>query len=409
MQNLNSNSAHTASKQVLQQAFSEFSKASAALEHSYNELQVEAKRLSLELATTNLELQRTLGEKERVRNYLRDILQSLGNGVLVLSSNCCVQVSNPAASRMLGISEEQLMGNLSELKISNELRSWMARAILAEGRLEEFETTLNTEVATRHVMVSATRLATHANESGLVFIFTDITRLRELELKAQRDQKLQAMGEMAVELAHEIRNPLGSIDLFASLLSSELGDPRLRQWADQIVTSVKFLNTIVTNMLAFSRSSVPQLQSLDVVQLIHETLDFMDPVFQQRSVVVNRPQRRPIFVEADRQMFWQALINLLMNALQAMPDKGHIAIDVAESHGMAVVAIEDSGMGIAPENIERIFDPFFTTSEKGTGLGLALVHHIVEKHSGAIVATSELGKGSRFTISVPAVAKELAC
>src|SRR5215471_8480885 len=103
IQHVNSNSAHTANKQILQHAFSEFSKASAALETSYNELQVEARRLSLELATTNSELQRTLADKERVRNYLRNILQSLGNGVLVLNSNCSVQVSNPAASRMLGI------------------------------------------------------------------------------------------------------------------------------------------------------------------------------------------------------------------------------------------------------------------------------------------------------------------
>src|SRR4029077_3211162 len=140
------------------------------------------------------------------------------------------------------------------------------RAFAAEGRVDEFETVVKCGDSKRHVMVSATRLANPDGESGLVVIFTDITRLRDLELKTQRDQKLQAMGEMAVELAHEIRNPLGSIDLFASLLSSELAhDERLRQWSDQIVTSVKFLNTIVTNMLTFSRSAVPEFQTLDIV------------------------------------------------------------------------------------------------------------------------------------------------
>jgi len=310
---------------------------------------------------------------------------------------------------MLGLPEEKLTGSLGELQISAELRSWMARAFLVEGRLDEFETSVNSG-SKRHVMVSATRLGNSGGESGLVFIFTDITRLRELELKTQRDQKLQAMGEMAVELAHEIRNPLGSIELFASLLSSELThDDRLRQWADQIVTSVKFLNTIVTNMLTFSRSSAPEFQSLDILQLIHETLDFMNPVFQQRSIVVNRPNRDPIFVDGDRQMLWQALINLMMNALQAMPDSGVLSIHARESDGMAVTAVDDSGVGIAPENMDRIFDPFFTTSEKGTGLGLALVHQIVEKHSGAITAASEPGRGSRFTMSIPVTAKELAC
>ena len=234
--------------------------------------------------------------------------------------------------------------------------------------------------------------------------------LASANAELQRNQKLKAMGEMAVELAHEIRNPLGSIDLFASLLSSELtSDVRLRQWADQIVTSVKFLNTIVTNMLTFSRSSVPQLQLLDITGLIHETLDFMEPVFQQRTVKVSRPGREPIYIEGDRQMLWQALINLMMNSLQAMPDRGELSLQVCESEGMLVIAIDDSGIGIAPKNMERIFDPFFTTNEKGTGLGLALVHQIIEKHGGAVTASSELGKGSRFTISIPVAAREVTC
>jgi signal transduction histidine kinase len=172
---------------------------------------------------------------------------------------------------------------------------------------------------------------------------------------------------------------------------------------------VKFLNTIVTNMLTFSRSSVPQLQLLDITGLIHETLDFMEPVFQQRTVTVSRPGREPIYIEGDRQMLWQALINLMMNSLHAMPDRGELSLQVCESQGMLVIAIDDSGIGIAPENMERIFDPFFTTNEKGTGLGLALVHQIIEKHGGAVTASSELGKGSRFTISIPVAAREVTC
>jgi len=411
IQNVNSDLAISpANPWILQQAFCEFSKASAALENSYHELQLEARRLSEELATANSELQRTLAEKERVRSYLRNILHSLGNGVLVLNASRCVQVSNPNASRILGISEDQLTGSIGDLRISTDLRKWMERAFAAEGHIDELETVVKNGNSKRHVMVSATRLANPDGESGLVFIFTDITRLRELELKTQRDQKLQAMGEMAVELAHEIRNPLGSIDLFASLLSSELThDERLRQWSEQIVTSVKFLNTIVTNMLTFSRSAVPEFQTLDVVELVHETLDFMDPVFHQRNVEVSRPEHESVYVEGDRQMLWQALINLMMNALQAMPDQGAISIQVCKSKDLAVIAINDSGIGIAPENLDRIFDPFFTTSDKGTGLGLALVHQIVEKHRGAITASSEPGKGSRFTISVPLVTKVFTC
>src|SRR4051812_39686172 len=173
----------TANKRILQQAFHEFSRASAALENSYKELQAEAKRLSLELSAANTELQQTLVERERVKNYLRNILHSLGNGVVVLDSSRCIQVRNPAASQLLGIHEDELTGSLDKLQISTQLRSWMEAAFLAEGRAEQFETSFECQGTKRHAMVSATQLASDDGNSGLVFIFSDISRLRELELK----------------------------------------------------------------------------------------------------------------------------------------------------------------------------------------------------------------------------------
>src|SRR5262249_96555 len=148
------------------------------------------------------------------------------------------------------------------------------------GEADDIEIQIDGGTGTpQHVIVSSSWLAGLGDgESAIAFILKDITRLKELELKAQRDQKVQAMGKMAVKLAHEIRNPLGSIDLFVSLLASELeGNTRLKAWADQAVMSVKFLNTIVTNMLTFTRPSTPQLQPLDLLELIHGTLLFLNP------------------------------------------------------------------------------------------------------------------------------------
>ena len=127
----------------------------------------------------------------------------------------------------------------------------------------------------------------------MTIVLKDITRLKELEIQTQRAKQLQAMGEMAVQLAHEIRNPLGSIELFASLLGNELhGQPDFKGWADQIVTGVKFLNNIVTNMLTFTRTSKPQTKPLDLNELILETLAFVEPVLQQRKIRLERPEGR---------------------------------------------------------------------------------------------------------------------
>jgi len=243
------------------------------------------------------------------------------------------------------------------------------------------------------------------NNSGLTIVLKDITRLKELELQSQRAKQLQAMGEMAVQLAHEIRNPLGSIELFASLLRNELrGQDDYRGWADQIVTGVKFLNNIVTNMLTFARTSRPQAKPLELKGLILETLAFVEPVLQQRKIHLQRPEPEgnAVLCMGDAGMLRQMFLNLFMNALQAMPESGQLAVRVQSDHrGTVRIEVEDSGIGIPSQNLGRIFDPFFTTHEKGTGLGLALVHQIVENHQGRIAAESAFGKGTRFTIWLP--------
>jgi signal transduction histidine kinase len=145
------------------------------------------------------------------------------------------------------------------------------------------------------------------------------------------------------------------------------------------------------------------------VELISETLNFIEPVFRQRNVILEKPSiHEGIRIDGDPEMLRQMLINLFMNSLQAMPEKGTLSVKLRANHGEAVeIEVEDTGIGIPPENLGRIFDPFFTTNERGTGLGLSLVHQIIEKHQGRVVADSEFGKGTRFTISLPLHVKEL--
>jgi len=221
----------------------------------------------------------------------------------------------------------------------------------------------------------------------------------------QRAQRLQAMGEMAIQLAHEIRNPLGSIELFAALLSKELRDKvDQKGWAEQIVTGVKFLNTIVTNMLTFTKVSRPQFTLFDLEQMIAETLVFLEPVCVQRNIHLTQCRsEQSLLIEGDREMLRQMLINLLMNGLQAMPEQGTLAVAAtSDEPGLVQIEVQDTGVGIPEENLSRIFDPFFTTNEKGTGLGLSLVHQIVQKHHGTVAVESQFGHGTRFKIRLPA-------
>lgn len=234
-----------------------------------------------------------------------------------------------------------------------------------------------------------------------------LTEVKALQEQNKRVERLSAMGEMAVELAHEIRNPLGSIELFASLLVQELSGDSMR-WAENIRIGIRSLNTIVSNMLHFANPLSPSFCTVDLHDLIREILMFAGPIMNQRDVRVRTAldADNPMIV-ADPELIKQMLLNLIFNAMKAMPSEGSLTIGTCRvdirggdrpARGLEL-KIQDTGIGIAPENLDHIFDPFFTTNRKGTGLGLSVVHQIVEKHSGSISVKSEVNRGTTFHIA----------
>jgi signal transduction histidine kinase len=242
--------------------------------------------------------------------------------------------------------------------------------------------------------------------SGSLHILRDVTEVKLLQEQTKRGDRLSAMGEMAVELAHEIRNPLGGIELFASLLEKELpaeSDPR--RWAENIRTGTRSLENIVSNMLHFANPLAPRLAPVDLHSLVEETARFTEPIMRQRDItLVTRLAASSAVLQGDRELLKQMLLNLILNAMQAMPARGALEITTSidgPGGGALELRVRDTGLGIAPENLPRIFDPFFTTNKNGTGLGLSVVHQIVERHSGSIRVSSEVGAGTTFTLLFP--------
>jgi len=393
--------------ELLMQAFSRFTEASTSLEAAYQELQHKADQLSIELEQANRQLQLNLAEKERVKNYLHNILESLANGVLVIDTDGQMKLCNRAACALLGISEGPVATDISVKEI---IGSHPIYRLIDESLVNpRTQTEMEMEIARdggRSLILSASSSPVIDSEEqikGINIIIRDITKLRELEQQSKRAERLSAMGEMAVELAHEIRNPLGSIELFASLLNKQMkGEGPAGQWAQQIVVGVRSLNNIISNMLAFSRAAEPQLAPVNLLDLVDETISFIEPIIRQRRIKLKREfVDELIFINGDREMLKQVFLNLLFNGLQALPEEGALSVTVGIRQGFAQVSIEDTGVGIAPENLKRIFDPFFTTSRRGTGLGLSVAHRIIKQHAGEIEVKSEVGKGSTFTVIIP--------
>src|SRR2546430_3188092 len=229
------------------------------------------------------------------------------------------------------------------------------------------------------------------------------------ELEREREERtrlerLAAMGEMAMELAHEIRNPLGSIELYASMLDGE--------YAEQIVRSVRLLNHSVTNVLQLGRPVVPAPERMSVSRLLEGIRVFLQPIAQQKRIRIVTDYDSECLAVADHELLHRMLLNLVLNAVRETPMDGTVRLSGRVARSDVLIAVEDSGPGIQEERLARIFDPMFSTSREGCGLGLPIVKKIVESHNGTITVNSSRN-GTRFLITIPhnmeVVLESIAC
>jgi signal transduction histidine kinase len=225
--------------------------------------------------------------------------------------------------------------------------------------------------------------------------------LSDKNRQLERKKRLAALGEMAAGMAHEIRNPLGGIELYASMLAKDLQElPASLQLVRKISSGVKRLEGLVSQVLQFSREISPQIQITDLAAIIDQSVEFAaDRIRPDLLCRVTGP--RPMSVRIDSLLMGQAILNLTINAIEAVGE-GSGAIDITwsplEDQGKFRLSIKDSGPGIPPNVLDKIFNPFFTTKESGTGLGLAIVHRIVEAHDGTITVTNAPQGGAIFEI-----------
>jgi signal transduction histidine kinase len=231
--------------------------------------------------------------------------------------------------------------------------------------------------------------------------------LSEKSRLLERRNRLAALGEMAAGIAHEIRNPLAGIQLYATMLSEDLADrPDSQATVEKIRGGVRRLEMLVGQVLQFSREINPQPVECDVVPLLVESLELARARTRSERVRVVLEHPQSLRACVDPQLLSQAMLNLLLNALEAVGGEGTVRVvlsgdddDASGKRGLRLV-VQDSGPGIDPDVLDRIFNPFFTTKDSGTGLGLSIVHRIVEAHDGSIHAGNVPGGGARFELRI---------
>jgi len=222
----------------------------------------------------------------------------------------------------------------------------------------------------------------------------------------ERRNRLAALGEMAAGMAHEIRNPLGGIQLYSSMLAKDLADrPEPLKIVQKISGGVRRLESLVSQVLQFTREITAHIGPMDLSETIEQAIELASPQLDSRKVQCICTGPKQLMVRADATLVGQAVLNLVLNAAEAIDGPGKITVQFdkppMESDAKAFhLVIRDSGPGIPTQILDRIFNPFFTTKETGTGLGLAIVHRVVEAHDGTIIASNADGGGAKFEIRI---------
>lgn len=353
-------------------------------------------------------------ELHNLWEYTRNLLSSIGVGVMSIDREEIVLTWNEAAERITTVPQSAALGNRLDQLVDHFFLPEKEKALLLEIIRQPFKT------GTRHSRFkcalhpyqrgemyfnfeSSPLRSTDGFVQGVVFMFEDITHEVRMEAEVQRVSQLAAVGQLASTIAHETRNPLSSIRASAQHLRSEYSSiPELCEFLDIIISEVDVMSEKTTEFLRFARPVEPVFQDVDLAELLRATVQFMQTYIDEQQVQVEVDTPDSLVVKADPNQLKEALRNLIINAVQAMSAGGALYVGASPAPANSVdIIVRDTGEGIPAEDLERIFEPFYTTKTSGTGLGLAIVQKIVEGHSGAIQVQSQVGKGTEVRINLP--------
>jgi len=363
---------------------------------------------------------------QREKDYFASVIRNFRNGMLTTDNDLNIVFCNLTVERLLGFTTEELQA----MKLSDLIRSkeTTVRKILEQGgrcvdpRTGEMgEFSFITKNGTVFPVEACFSVITDSEGEvcGMSCTFRDVTRKKQMERSLARMDRLASLGELASGMAHEIKNPLACIAGVMQNLPCPAGNESCAEMVPEILSQVKRIDTIINGLLHFAKPAPAEMHPLQISEIVKSTIQLVERHLKENKIVLELDLNEcdPL-VKGDEYLLQQVLLNVIMNACEALaevererilavslnccedvnPETGEPQADI---FAYVEIEISDNGSGIDNASLDSIFNPFFTTKHSGTGLGLATSHRIMEEHDGAITVTSELGAGSAFKLSLP--------
>jgi PAS domain S-box-containing protein len=384
---------------------------------AFNHMAVQLLQQRTALEEAHDGLRRQFDELTDLKSYTDNILGSLTSGIVTIDLDGRVVTLNPAAELLTGFFRGEAAGRYCTELFAHtpEISDLLTETLTSHLPITSVPLTLRRRNGSRLPIEFSTAplKGGEGKDLGAIGVFRDVTLVRQLESDLRRSDRLAALGTLAAGLAHEIKNPLTSLLTFSRHLDRKVDDPNFRERFRNVVPrELERINGIVERLLELARPSRMTFTLVRLPELLERALElYVEQLDEQHIEIVRAYARDFPPIQADKDALYRVFVNLIANALDAMPRGGRLTVragwvgtgdPVRPARRRPVsrvkVEIEDTGVGIEPSDTDRIFNPFYTTRDSGTGLGLALAHKIVEDHGGAISFESVPGRGTTFTI-----------
>ncbi|MCF7805151.1 MAG: HAMP domain-containing protein [Candidatus Marinimicrobia bacterium] len=364
---------------------------------------------AVEERTTNLEqtakdLRQREEELRLEHQRLDTLVHSMQDGLVLLNKSGEIVLSNRAAKPIIGIIEQ----DISEFRTSQCRENGSAQDCIQclRRKFGSHTCILRTEKGVFEVL--STQLPGLNDEVGKVLVARDITERERMRERQSHQERLTVLGKISAVVAHELNSPLAAISMYNQMMQGELSDDSpYREHTEVIQRNTQSCQKIIKELLDYARTPQPEIEEVDLKQVVQDVLRFLKPVYERKEVRFDIEAEIPqVTLDGDKVQLQQVVVNLVMNAIQALPEEdGHIRITIEDHDEGYILYVSDNGSGIPDECIDEIFEPFFTTkSSGGTGLGLPTARRIVKAHGGTLTLMETGESGTTFRVQLPSQA-----